>query len=96
MALPLPLADDQGRIVLLARNGAFPPDVKIIDVIKANMMISDILLEENDRVVICGSVNVMDNENTSLALMSQMTPALAKKMSTLFQVTFAKKPLAIN
>jgi len=78
------------------RNGAFPPDVKIIDVFKTNMMITDILLEENDRVVICGSVNVMDYEHSALALMSQMTPALMKKLSTLFQVTFAKTPLAIN
>jgi hypothetical protein len=59
-------------------------------------MIIDILLEENDRVVICGTVNVMDNENISLALMAQMTPAIMKKTSTLFQVTFAELPLAIN
>jgi len=78
------------------RDSAFPPDVKIIDVFKANMMISDIALEENDRMVICGSVNVMDHEHSSLALMSQMTPALMKKLSTLFQVTFAKTPLALN
>jgi len=91
--LPLPLPDDQGRSVLLMRDGVLPPDVKMLDVGKANMMISDIVLEENDRFVICGSVNVMDHENSSLALMSQMTPSLAKKIATLFQVTFAKPPL---
>ena len=94
--LPLPLPDDKGRSVLLMRDGAFPPDVKITDVMKANMMVSDILLEENDRFIICGSVHVMDNEHSSLALMSQMTPTLMKKMSTLFQVKYAKPPLAIK
>jgi len=94
--LPLPLPDDQGRSVFLLRGGVFPPDVKIVDVIKANMMMSDIMLEENDRLIICGSVNVMDHENSNLAHMSQMTPTLMKKMTTLFQVTFTKPPPAIN
>jgi len=94
--LPLPLPDDQGRCVILARNGMIPPDVKIVDWIKANMMMSDILLEENDRMIICGSVNVLDHEKSSLALMTQMTPTLVKKMLTLFQVTFAVPPHAIN
>jgi hypothetical protein len=77
------------------RGGAFPQDVKILDMMKANMMMLDILLEENDRLVICGSVNVMDHENETLALMVQMTPAIAKKMSTLFQVTFAEPQTAM-
>ena len=93
--LPLPLPDDQGRCLILMRNGVYPPETKIADVIKVNMMTSDILLEENDRMVICGSVNVMDHENESLALMVQMTPAIAKKMSTLFQVTFAEPQTAM-
>jgi hypothetical protein len=38
----------------------------------------------------------MDHDKSSLALMAQMTPAIVKKMATLFQVTFAEPPLAIN
>jgi hypothetical protein len=94
--LPLPLPDDQGRCVILGRNGVYPPDVKIEDAIKANFMMSDILLEENDRLVICGSVNMMDHEKSSLAFWTQMTPTLGKKMTTLFQVTLAEPPLALN
>jgi hypothetical protein len=94
--VPLPLPDDQGRSVILMRNGVIPPDVKIADVIKMNLMMSDILLEENDRMVICGSVNVLDHEKSTVALMVQMSPAIAKKMTTLFQVTFAEPTLAIN
>ena len=94
--LPLPLPDDQGRSVILARNGVYSPDVRIADVIKLNYMMIDLILEENDRCVICGAVNVMDHENTTMAHMVQMTPSLMKKMSTVFQVTFADPPLAIN
>jgi phosphoribosylformylglycinamidine (FGAM) synthase-like amidotransferase family enzyme len=94
--LPLPLPDGQGRFVMLMRNSVYPSDVKIADVVKVNMMTADILLEENDRLVICGSVSAMDHEKNTLAHMVQMTPSVAKKMSTLFQVTFAEPPLAIN
>ena len=96
MMLPLPLPDDLGRCVVLMRNGVYPPEAKIENVIKANFMMLDILLEENDRLVICGSVNVMDHEKSTLALMTQMTPTLVKKMTTIFQVTFAEPQLAIN
>ena len=74
----------------------FPQDVKIVDVMRTNLMMLDIILEENDRLVVCGSVNMMDHENNNLAFMAQMTPAIMKKMSTLFQVTFTESPLAIN
>jgi hypothetical protein len=74
----------------------YPPDVKIADVIKVNMMTTDIIMEENDRVVICGSVGVMDHEKNTLAHMVQYSPSVVKKMSTLFQVTCAEPPLASN
>lgn len=95
--LPLPLPDDQGRCVILMRNGVYlPEEVKILDVIKVNMMTSDVLLEENDRMVVCGSVNVMDHANSTLAHMAQFSPSLVKKMTTLFQVKFAEPALAIQ
>jgi predicted aconitase len=78
------------------RSGAFPPDGKILDVMKANLMMLDILLEENDRMAICGTVNVMDHEKISWALMVQMTPAIAKKMTTVLQVTFSEPQTAIS
>jgi hypothetical protein len=78
------------------RNGVYPTELKIADVIKVNMMTADILLEENDRLVICGSANVMDHGKNTLAHMVQMTPTVVKKMTTLFQVTFAEPALAIN
>lgn len=94
--LPLPLPDDQGRCVMLMRNGVYPPELKITDIIKVNMMISDILLEENDRLVICGSVNVLDHEKNTLAHMVQFSPAVVKKMTTLFQEGYPIRPKSMN
>jgi hypothetical protein len=78
------------------RNSVYPPESKIADVFKVNMMTLDILLEENDRLVIFGSTNVLDHEKNTLAHMVQMTPAIVKKITTLIQVTFAEPPLSIN
>jgi hypothetical protein len=94
--LPLPLPDDHGRFLILMRNGVFPPETKFEDVFKANMMILDILFEENDRLVICGTVNVMDHGKSTLAHMVQMTPAIVKKTTTVFEVTFVEPPLVLN
>jgi hypothetical protein len=74
----------------------YPVEVKIADVIKLNYMMLDLILEENDRFIICGSVNVLDHENNTLAHMMQMTPSVMKKMATVFQVTFVDPTRTIN
>jgi phosphopantetheine adenylyltransferase len=94
--VPLPLPDDKGRFLILGRMGAQPPETKVADLMKLNMMTMDILMEESDRIVICGFTNMVDFEKNTLAHMIQMTPAIAKKMSTVFQVTFVEPPLTIN
>jgi hypothetical protein len=95
--LPLPIPDEKGRRVILARTGLHAPDeLKVADLFKAQMMIADVLLEEDDRVTVCGTVNVMDHSNTSLALVAQFSPSLAKKASTLFQVNTAKSTYSLS
>jgi hypothetical protein len=46
----------------------------------------DILLEEDDRSVICGIVLIIDHFNTTLKHMVQYSPSFAKKTITLLQV----------
>jgi hypothetical protein len=97
--LPLPLPDAEGRRVVLFRSGiTIPEEVKIADVFKAQMMVSDIMFEEDDRVIVCGSVNVMDHSHTTLAHMAQFSPSLTKKATTLFQVNMAEStcPLPVK
>ncbi|PSN30162.1 hypothetical protein C0J52_27760 [Blattella germanica] len=59
---------------------------KITDLMKVNLMMMDIMLEEDDRSIICGTVNVMDHKNSKLSDLSHYSPALVKKATTLFQV----------
>jgi hypothetical protein len=85
--LPLPEPDDHGRRVILMRIGVHNPDeVRTVDIFKVNMMIMDILLEEDDRSVICGIVLIIDHFNTTLKHMVQYSPSFAKKTITLLQV----------
>jgi hypothetical protein len=96
--LPLPLPDDKGRRVILTRTGGYDPqEVKIVDVLKVQMMIADVLLEEDDRVAISGTVDVMDHSKATLAHMAQFSPSIAKKASTLLQVNVAEstQPLSL-
>jgi hypothetical protein len=76
---------------MLMRNGLHRPEkVAIIDVFKTNMMIADVLLEEDDRITVCGTVNVMDHSKATLAHISQFSPTLAKKGTVLFQVNIGE------
>jgi hypothetical protein len=85
------LPDDLGRRVMLMRNGLYNPEkADITDVFKTNMMVTDVLLEEDDRAIVCGTVGVMDHSNMTLSHISQFSPSLVKKMTTLFQVKFGK------
>ncbi|KDR16730.1 Alpha-tocopherol transfer protein-like, partial [Zootermopsis nevadensis] len=95
--LPLPLPDDAGRRIILMRTGITDPDkVKIADVFKAQMMVADILLEEDDRISICGTMNVMDHSKATLTHMAQFSPSLTKKASTLFQDGYPIRPKGMN
>jgi len=84
--LPLPLPDDQGRRVVLMRIGVHNPErVKVADIFKVNMMIMDVLLEEDDRAVICGTVFIIDHSNVTMSHLVQYSPSFAKKTTTLLQ-----------
>jgi hypothetical protein len=85
--LPLPIPDDKGRRVILLRTGGYDTrEVKVVDIFKVQMMISDIMLEEDDRETVAGIVNVVDHSKTTLAHMALFSPSLVKKVTTLFQV----------
>ena len=85
--MPLPLPDDQGRVVVLMRIGVHNPEqVKVADIFKVNMMIMDVLLEEDDRAVICGAVFIVDHSNVTMSHLVNYSPSFAKKTTTLLQV----------
>lgn len=81
---------------MLMRNGLNNPDeVSVQNLFKTNMMMLDVLLEEDDRAIICGSVSVMDSAKVTLAHMVQFNPSLVKKMTTLFQVKITEPTKAV-
>lgn len=63
-----------------------PEQVKVADLFKVNMMVMDVLLEEDDRAVICGTVIIIDHSNVTLSHLVQYSPSFAKKTTTLLQV----------
>jgi hypothetical protein len=78
------------------RNGLHSPEqIMVTDLFKTNMMILDVLLEEDDRSIVCGSVNVMDSSKITLAHLAQFNPSLVKKMTTLFQVKITEPTKAV-
>lgn len=97
LQLPLPQPDDHGRRVILMRIGVHNPDeVKTVDIFKVNMMIMDILLEEDDRSVVCGIVLIIDHLNTTIKHMVQYSPSFAKKTITLLQEGYLYRPQGIH
>lgn len=85
--MPLPLPDDQGRRVVLMRIGVHNPErVKVADIFKVNMMVMDVLLEQDDRAIICGTVFIIDHSNVTMSHLVQYSPSFAKKTTTLLQV----------
>jgi hypothetical protein len=63
-----------------------PERVKVADIFKVNMMVMDVLLEEDDRTVICGAVIIIDHSNVTMSHLVQYSPSFAKKTTTLLQV----------
>lgn len=87
MMLPLRKPDAQGRKVFLLRPGLTDPNkIKISDVMKVNVMIMDILLEEDDTYVIKGVVGILDLADVTLGHAMQMTPSVVKKMTACSEV----------
>ena len=73
--------------MVLMRIGVHNPErVKVADLFKVNMMITDVLLEEDDRAVICGIVFIIDHSNVTMSHLVQYSPSFAKKTTTLLQV----------
>jgi hypothetical protein len=69
------------------RIGVHNPDrVKVSDFFKVNMMVMDVLLEEDDRTIICGAVVVIDHSNLTMSHLVHYSPSFAKKTTTLVQV----------
>ncbi|XP_063223464.1 alpha-tocopherol transfer protein-like isoform X2 [Bacillus rossius redtenbacheri] len=86
VCFPLPYLDVHGRRIILMRPGKYQPTLDIMHrVNKLTYMMMEILLLEDDYLSIKGMVTLLDLSNVTLGHMTLMTPAMVKKMSTVFQ-----------
>ncbi|KAG8226437.1 hypothetical protein J437_LFUL015105 [Ladona fulva] len=94
---PLPEPDDNGRRVFLLRVGIQDPsEVKVTDVFKTNMMMMETMLMDDDRLVVCGNVSVLDLSSVTLSHAAQMTPTIVKQAMISFQEAYPVRPKGVN
>ncbi|XP_067015371.2 retinol-binding protein pinta isoform X2 [Anabrus simplex] len=85
LIVPLPGLDDQGRRVLVNRVGGADPDkISIQTVMKANYLLWDIMMLEDDVGMVKGYVGLADLKGATVAHAMQMTPSIMKKTMTCF------------
>ncbi|KAK7086576.1 hypothetical protein SK128_017445 [Halocaridina rubra] len=87
MFLPLPGYDPEGRKVVIIRTGAHDPKTTPMDVVlKATTFINDVMIEEDEQHAITGVVQLLDMNGVTAAHALQMSPPLAKKAMTIWQL----------
>ncbi|KAL4715158.1 hypothetical protein ACJJTC_012205 [Scirpophaga incertulas] len=89
LGLCLPLkntkSEDSTRVCIL-RLGLFnPSEYHLTDLIKVSLMIAEILLMEDDNFTVSGEEVILDMNNVGVSILSQWTPALAKKSISCFE-----------
>ncbi|XP_050675537.1 alpha-tocopherol transfer protein-like [Leptidea sinapis] len=95
--LPLRIcAKDGFRPILIRLSSEIGPDVTMADMVKIIFMIIDLLIEEDDNFVIAGQEAISDSKNLGFALLSQFTPALAKKVVTSFEKALPLRLKAVH
>ncbi|KAL0849060.1 hypothetical protein ABMA28_013422 [Loxostege sticticalis] len=78
-------AEDSSRINIV-RIGLFNPSkFHLTDVIKVSLMITEILLLEDDNFTVSGEEVVVDMKGVGVSVLSQWTPAMAKKVVSSFE-----------
>ncbi|KAJ4443283.1 hypothetical protein ANN_04951 [Periplaneta americana] len=88
VCIPLPGTDDEGRRITLIRSGIYDASkVKVENVFKVSFMVTDVLMEEDDAIVVNGNIAIIDLAGVTLGHAAQMTPSVVKKLMTTSQVT---------
>ncbi|KAG5672154.1 hypothetical protein PVAND_002307 [Polypedilum vanderplanki] len=87
MMIPLPetWAPDAPRIILGSMQKYDPKDYNVEEMMKVMMLCGDLMHEEDDQMIICGQVNIVDLKNATIAHFMMWTPQLMKKMTTIMQ-----------
>ncbi|KAI8427671.1 hypothetical protein MSG28_002135 [Choristoneura fumiferana] len=80
--------EDSSRICII-RMGAFNPSLyHLTDVLKISFMITEIMMLEDDNFNIAGEESIIDLKGVGINIISQWTPALAKKATSCYEKAF--------
>ncbi|XP_069691387.1 retinol-binding protein pinta-like [Periplaneta americana] len=97
VCIPLPGTDDEGRRITLIRSGIYDASkVKVENVFKVSFMVTDVLMEEDDAIVVNGNIAIIDLAGVTLGHAAQMTPSVVKKLMTTSQDGYALRQRGIN
>ncbi|KAF2889648.1 hypothetical protein ILUMI_16525, partial [Ignelater luminosus] len=96
--LPLPKTLDPGapRIVIVRTALCNPETINIADLQKAVFMMWDILLNEDDSLVVSGVHVLQDLKKVTLAHVMQITPTVAKQVTTCIEQASPIRPKGIH
>jgi hypothetical protein len=85
--LPLPncVGPDTPRIILGISGGYDVNEYTIEEIMKAFMMVGDIMMEEDDQMIVAGQVNILDLKKATIAHFLTFTPSMMKKMTAIMQ-----------
>ncbi|GLH01798.1 Retinol-binding protein pinta [Gryllus bimaculatus] len=88
LGLFLPLGEDrEGRRVILIRGGGYSPaGIKASDLFKANMMVLETLLLEDDALMVRGQATVLDLAGMTVAHVAHFPPALVRRAMVAYQI----------
>lgn len=93
----LPKPDFEGRSVMLIRPGTCDPStITIESQFKVSFMHADVVLQEDDRPIVCGEVTIIDLKDVTLSHAVQMTPSVVKKLMVTFQDGYPMRPQGVH
>ncbi|KAI4466016.1 alpha-tocopherol transfer protein-related [Holotrichia oblita] len=93
LALPLPnTATPDGPRILLQRPVPDPNLIKMEDIFKVNIMLSDIMVYEDDQAMIGGLIIFNDVTGAAMSMLTHMSPSITRKALTYYQDAYPTRP----
>lgn len=87
LILPLPVDESKSdpRIILTRLGGYDYSKYDFLSVMKVTYLMADWCMIHSDVTVICGHISIVDLRGCGISLMSQITPSMVKKLSSLLE-----------
>lgn len=85
MPLPVDEAKSEPRIILTRLGGYDYNKYHFLSVMKVTYLMADMCMINSDVTIISGHINIVDLKGCGLSLMTQITPSLIKKLSSLLE-----------